>query len=229
MHDVLRQWGHADEELVNDAAFVTSELATNEVVHAGTAFSVGICILPAEQLLRLSVRDASPDMSTVGDFSRGPRTSWGLSLVADIASCWGVEQFPKRRWCGLSSPSNHPDDAFVLLNDKPGSGGPVTVCKKYGWRVITVGSGTRRLHQATLDTRASLRVGVLTCSDGRNGEAVLHRSVRHATVGMTESSHLRSFRMGFYSSYWRVHPSQQKKGGSVVGAVGWSSASSCLR
>ena len=91
VHDVLRQWGHANEELINDAAFVASELATNAVVHAGTAFSVGICILPAEQLLRLSVRDANPVRSTVGDFSRGARTSWGLSLVADIASCWGVE------------------------------------------------------------------------------------------------------------------------------------------
>ena len=91
VHEVLRQWGHANEKLINDAAFVASELATNAVVHAGTAFSVGICILPAEQLLRLSVRDASPVMSTDGDFSRGARTSWGLSLVADIASCWGVE------------------------------------------------------------------------------------------------------------------------------------------
>ena len=91
VHDVLRQWGQADEELVSDAAFVASELATNAVVHAGTPFSVSIRVLPAEQLIRLSVRDARPVMSTVEDLSWGARTSWGLSLVADLASCWGVE------------------------------------------------------------------------------------------------------------------------------------------
>jgi hypothetical protein len=91
VHEVLQQWCQADEELVNDAAFVASELATNAVVHAGTAFCVGIRILPAEQLIRLSVRDASPLMSTAGDSSPVARTSWGLRLVADLASCWGVE------------------------------------------------------------------------------------------------------------------------------------------
>lgn len=91
VRDALREWGHADEDLVDEAAFVVSELATNAVVHAGSAFSVGIRILPVQRLLRLSVGDASPVMSTVGDSALGARAGWGLSLVAGFARCWGVE------------------------------------------------------------------------------------------------------------------------------------------
>jgi hypothetical protein len=90
VRDGLRQWGHADEDLVDEVAFVVSELATNAVVHAGTPFSVGIRVLPA-QLVRLSVRDASPTMSTISNSSPAAQAGSGLSLVADLASCWGVE------------------------------------------------------------------------------------------------------------------------------------------
>ena len=91
VRDGLRQWGDADEDLVDEVALVVSELATNAVVHAGTAFSVGIRVLPAQQLVRLSVRDADPIMSTIGDSSPAAQAGWGLSLVAELASCWGVE------------------------------------------------------------------------------------------------------------------------------------------
>jgi hypothetical protein len=94
VRDGLGQWGHADEDLVGEVAFVVSELATNAVVHAGTAFSVGIRVLPAQQLVRLSVRDASPMMSTIGDSSPAAQAGSGLSVVADLASCWGVETTP---------------------------------------------------------------------------------------------------------------------------------------
>ena len=58
VRDVLLQWGHADEDLLDEVAFVVSELATNAVVHAGSAFSVGIRVLPAPQLVR--VRSETP-------------------------------------------------------------------------------------------------------------------------------------------------------------------------
>jgi anti-sigma regulatory factor (Ser/Thr protein kinase) len=91
VRDVLRQWGHTDEDLVDEAVFVVSELATNAVVHAGSVFSVGIRVLPAQRLIRVSVRDASPVMATVGDSSLEARSGWGLSLVAGLSRCWGVE------------------------------------------------------------------------------------------------------------------------------------------
>ena len=47
VRDHLRQWGYADEDLVDEVALAVSELATNAVVHAGTPFSVGIRAVPA--------------------------------------------------------------------------------------------------------------------------------------------------------------------------------------
>ncbi len=91
VRDVLRESGHADEDQLDEAVFVVSELATNAVVHAGSAFSVGISILPAQRLIRLSVRDARPDLSTVGDSSLEARSGWGLTLVAGFSRSWGVE------------------------------------------------------------------------------------------------------------------------------------------
>ena len=86
---------------------MVSELATNAVVHARSAFSVGIRVVPAQQLVRLSVRDASPIMSTVG--SRAARAGWGLTLVAGFAKRWGIDTSPDAKvvWAELSLPSRH--------------------------------------------------------------------------------------------------------------------------
>jgi anti-sigma regulatory factor (Ser/Thr protein kinase) len=90
VRDHLRQWGYADEDLVDEVALAVSELATNAVVHAGTPFSVGIRAVPA-QLVRLSVRDDGPIMPAIGSSSPAAQAESGLSLVAELASCWGVE------------------------------------------------------------------------------------------------------------------------------------------
>jgi anti-sigma regulatory factor (Ser/Thr protein kinase) len=107
VRDALQECGGADEGLVDEAAFVVSELATNAVVHARSAFSVGICVVPAQQLVRLSVRDASPIMSTVG--SRRAPAGWGLTLVAGFAKRWGIETSSDAKvvWAELSLPSRH--------------------------------------------------------------------------------------------------------------------------
>ena len=94
VRDGLRQWGEADEDLIDEMALVVSELATNAVVHAGTPFCVEMRVLPAQQLVRLSVRDASPIMSTMGNDSPAAQAGSGLSFVAELASCWGVEVTP---------------------------------------------------------------------------------------------------------------------------------------
>jgi anti-sigma regulatory factor (Ser/Thr protein kinase) len=91
VRDALREWGHVEKDLVDDATLVVSELATNAVVHADSAFSVGVSVSPAQQLVRLSVRDANPNMSTIADSTTAPRHGLGLILVANLASCWGVE------------------------------------------------------------------------------------------------------------------------------------------
>jgi anti-sigma regulatory factor (Ser/Thr protein kinase) len=98
----LRQWSH-DESLVQDAALVLSELATNAVVHAGSAFSVAV--RAQESVLRVAVQDARPldvavpERVDAGAPAQGAatgrgliaRTGHGLGLVDMLARSWGVE------------------------------------------------------------------------------------------------------------------------------------------
>jgi anti-sigma regulatory factor (Ser/Thr protein kinase) len=91
----LRQWSQ-DESLVQDAALVLSELATNAVVHAGSAFSVAV--RAQESVLRVAVQDARPLDAAVpaaqgATTGRGliARTGHGLGLVDMLARSWGVE------------------------------------------------------------------------------------------------------------------------------------------
>ena len=67
----VNTWGAGD--LADDAALAVTELAANAIVHAGSAFTV---ILSArDDLLRISVRDASP---LAGPGCGPPRcTAWG--------------------------------------------------------------------------------------------------------------------------------------------------------
>jgi anti-sigma regulatory factor (Ser/Thr protein kinase) len=96
----LRQRGH-DESLVQDAALVLSELATNAVVHAGSPFSVAV--RTQESVLRVAVQDASPLDAASPEQSWAPeqgsvtghglvaRAGHGLGLIDVLATRWGVE------------------------------------------------------------------------------------------------------------------------------------------
>ena len=86
--DALVQWGHGPE-LSDSIALVVSELATNAVTHARSAFSV--LARSDQQVIRISVRDASaviPQLRRVGS-AEGP--GMGLQMVAALAGAWGVE------------------------------------------------------------------------------------------------------------------------------------------
>ena len=86
--DALMQWGHG-QELSDSIAVVVSELATNAVTHAGSPFSV--LARSDQQVIRISVRDASavmPQLRQVGP-EEGP--GLGLQMVDALAGTWGVE------------------------------------------------------------------------------------------------------------------------------------------
>lgn len=85
---VLADWGCS--ELVDDAAMVVSELATNAVVHAESDFTL---ILSRQgPTVRIAVRDQSTVLPTRrhGPSERGR----GLVLVEAIAHRWGQEPMP---------------------------------------------------------------------------------------------------------------------------------------
>jgi hypothetical protein len=86
--DTLIAWSRTD--LVDDAAVIITELATNAVLHARTGFTVTIsCRLDGS--IRVAVRDASllpPRLRQPAPFEGSGR---GLGLVAAIATGWGTD------------------------------------------------------------------------------------------------------------------------------------------
>lgn len=99
----LLAWGIGDD-LVDDALVLISELATNAVMHAGTAFDVHCLHLGTA--VRLEVQDhypgrGLPAVLAAPDPSRP--NGRGLLLCASLSSAWGVEYTPtaKTVWCRL--------------------------------------------------------------------------------------------------------------------------------
>ena len=89
--DTLAAWGCWT--LLDDAALITTELATNAVLHARTGFTVVVSRRP-EGTVRIAVRDASP----VGPRPRQARpfdgSGRGLHLVATLATRWEANLLP---------------------------------------------------------------------------------------------------------------------------------------
>jgi hypothetical protein len=89
----LRRWAGADlaehADLADDAALVVTELAANAVVHARSGFTVTLSV-PGD-VLRISVRDASPLPSSGAGPALPPAPLHGLGAVDALASRWGVK------------------------------------------------------------------------------------------------------------------------------------------
>jgi transcriptional regulator with XRE-family HTH domain/anti-sigma regulatory factor (Ser/Thr protein kinase) len=84
-------------DVFDDAALLTSELVTNSVTHAESEW-IELDIMLAADRLRVEVADESREPIR-------PRTpsidgGWGLTLVGQLATRWGVERLPsgKKIW-----------------------------------------------------------------------------------------------------------------------------------
>ncbi len=82
----LRDWGAGD--IADDAALAVTELATNAIVHAHSAFTILLSV--RGDLVRISVRDARPLPAAPGA-TLAPAPLHGLGAVDALASRWGVE------------------------------------------------------------------------------------------------------------------------------------------
>jgi anti-sigma regulatory factor (Ser/Thr protein kinase) len=80
----LRRWGR-DEPLVEDVSLVVSELASNAVRHAGSAFSLSLKL--QGELLRVAVQDHAP-LPAADLIAQPPH---GLCVIDSLSSSWGVE------------------------------------------------------------------------------------------------------------------------------------------
>jgi hypothetical protein len=101
----LESWAY--HELVNDAAVVVTELATNAVLHADSAFTVALLALPDG--VRISLLDAAPAWSKRAAPTATSTSGRGLDLVAGLARCWGIEALPdgKLVWAELTGTGPH--------------------------------------------------------------------------------------------------------------------------
>jgi len=99
---MLRPW--RDEQLAADAALVVTELATNAVLHAGSAFSVSLAL--SGGAIRISVGDTVPLGPTGVDKQLAAASGHGLGVVAAMATRWGVETAPRGKavWAELPLP-----------------------------------------------------------------------------------------------------------------------------
>jgi anti-sigma regulatory factor (Ser/Thr protein kinase) len=95
-----------DDALAQDAAIVVTELAANAVLHARSAFTLTVSRSAAG--VRIAVRDNTPvaatsDAATSNGAPFTARAGHGLSVVAQIASSWSVEQLAdgKVAWAEL--------------------------------------------------------------------------------------------------------------------------------
>ena len=86
VRDALRGWQLDASE---DAAVqLTSELATNALLHARSDFTVGLVV--SRQAVRVEVRDRSAAMPVPRAFSTTSTTGRGLRLLAAYGLRWGA-------------------------------------------------------------------------------------------------------------------------------------------
>lgn len=81
----LRHWGA--EDAVDDAALIASELATNAVGHAGSAFR--LAVTRDDGAVRITVEDAAPLPPRPRDAAPTDFNGRGLALIAEVAERWG--------------------------------------------------------------------------------------------------------------------------------------------
>jgi anti-sigma regulatory factor (Ser/Thr protein kinase) len=81
-----------DEMFTSDAAIVTTELASNAVLHARSGFT--LTIFRSASAVRIAVRDKRPLVPGSNGLPFDIRTGHGLSVVSQIAHAWSVERLP---------------------------------------------------------------------------------------------------------------------------------------
>jgi hypothetical protein len=82
---VLTDWGF--DELVDTVALLTSELATNALLHARTGFAV--VVSRDDEQVRVDVLDGSGVAPRQRTTSATAITGRGIAMVAQLATSWG--------------------------------------------------------------------------------------------------------------------------------------------
>ena len=86
---VMDQLRDVDDDVIEAAALLTTELATNAILHAATDFAVKVTT--DDDRIRIELTDESPVMPVRRRFSTEAGTGRGLRLVEALSLRWGVE------------------------------------------------------------------------------------------------------------------------------------------
>lgn len=128
IRSLLTDWDADGVEFAASQAL--TELATNAVLHAKTAFTV--TVEWHREVLRLCVEDESVKLPVQRSYARDAATGRGLTLVATLCRAWGVDGRPRGKavWCEITSDASEavgePDlDAFLDLDDALADAPPV--------------------------------------------------------------------------------------------------------
>lgn len=118
VRDALRAWQLDASE---DAAVqLTSELATNALLHARSDFAVGLVV--SRQAVRVEVRDRSAAMPAPRAFSTTSTTGRGLRLLAAYGLRWGARPlsgggYRKLVWVDVSlEPDSSAEDEYAQFD-----------------------------------------------------------------------------------------------------------------
>jgi anti-sigma regulatory factor (Ser/Thr protein kinase) len=100
-----------DDEVVDDAALLVSEIVSNSVRHAGlgTTDAIEVRIRGSRSMLHVDVTDPGPGFELAHTRLPDREGGWGLCLLDRLATRWGVEGGETTRvWFDLVSPVSAP-------------------------------------------------------------------------------------------------------------------------
>ncbi len=92
------------DDLVSSAVLLTSELVTNAIIHAHTAFQLELTSPDANVLI--AITDDTQNLPTLESHDSLDEHGRGIPLVASLADEWGVEEMHpgKTIWFRLALP-----------------------------------------------------------------------------------------------------------------------------
>jgi anti-sigma regulatory factor (Ser/Thr protein kinase) len=99
------------DDLDEVACLLTGELASNAVLHAGTAFQVTVDLNPPELLVE--VLDFAPSLPVPGESRNDFRSGRGLVMVEALASRWGVRVLDEVKTVWFSLPVGDPEPSLT--------------------------------------------------------------------------------------------------------------------
>jgi anti-sigma regulatory factor (Ser/Thr protein kinase) len=102
--DALRTWG-AMPPLIDDAMLLTSEMATNALVHAHSPFRISVA--RADGVISFAVQDATSRTPQKRNVDAQSAMGRGMGIVDALSSRWGCDVLPTGKvvWAELLSPA----------------------------------------------------------------------------------------------------------------------------